>query len=219
MSLISKVVGIIARPAEERGARAQFAVFSPLDEAPNEEKIIPQLFDAGLTTFFLRRPRWQLPRYKAWLEALPADIRSRVVIPQFPQLVKKLGLAGFLASSISKPVSPNSAGEIFAQCGSYQTLCDAASFGAKNFLIGPVFHGANYDITIPHRTIGEFSAIVNYWRKHGGNASAKMLALGGINKKNVYACRQAGFDGFAVGGSVWFAPDPVAAFKELVEKW
>jgi thiamine-phosphate pyrophosphorylase len=44
-----------------------------------------------------------------------------------------------------------------------------------------------------------------------------VLALGGITTDRVPAVRARGFDGIAVIGAVWQAPDPLRAFAELQE--
>jgi thiamine-phosphate pyrophosphorylase len=43
--------------------------------------------------------------------------------------------------------------------------------------------------------------------------AARILAIGGITAARLPRCRELGFDGAAVLGAVWGAPDPVAAYS------
>lgn len=216
MSILSKVVGLISRNDEGGGNAVCFGVMSTMTERPGERKILARLAENGLTAFHLRRPHWTLAQHKSWLDALPAEVRSRVVVHAFPQLVRRCGLAGFQLPSPETLVPAGTPGEISAQCEDYQAMLRVGKNCAR-IMLGPVFPPKKYDVTVPRRTLGEYAAIASYWRRHGGRA--KVVAFGGVDASNVHLCRRAGFDGFVVVGAVWDAPDPVKAFANLVRKW
>ncbi len=216
MSILSKVVGLISRGAENRRTAAHFAVISPTMERPGERKIVLRLFENGLTAFHLRRPHWSATQFKNWLSAFPAELRSRVFVHQYPQLVRKFGLAGFhLAHGTAFP-SISACGMLSAQCEDFQSVLRCGEKCAR-IMLGPVFPPEKYDVTVPRRTPEEYAAIVAYWRAHGGKA--EVLAFGGVNAGNIRFCREAGFDGVGVVGAVWDAADPVKAFKNLIREW
>lgn len=215
MSILSKVVGLISRNPEVE--TPHFAVMSPLTEVPGELKIIRGLFDRGLSAFHLRRPHWTAARYKAWLEALPKDLRSRIVIHQFPQLVRKYGLGGFhLGVGMSANNFTGLSVPISGQSDSYESML---AFGKRcnRLILGPVFPPEKYDVTVPRRTIGEYAATADYWKRHGG--VGEVLAFGGVTPTNIRQCRKHGFDGVVVVGAVWNASNPIAAFRNLKKKW
>lgn len=216
MSILSKVVGLISRNDEVGGNAVCFGVMSTMAERPGERKILARLAENGLTAFHLRRPHWTLTQHKSWLDALSAEVRSRVVVHAFPQLVRRYGLAGFQLPSPETPVPAGTPGEISTQCEDYQSMLRVGKTCAR-IMLGPVFPPKKYDVTVPRRTLGEYAAIASYWRRHGGRA--KIVAFGGVDVSNVRLCRRAGFDGFVVVGAVWDAPDPVKAFANLVQKW
>lgn len=216
MSILSKVVGLISRRAESDGAGAHFAVMSPTTERPGERKILLGLFENGLSAYHLRRPHWNAAQYRNWLSALPAEARSRVVVHQHPQLVRKLGLAGFHLSPGAAFPPAGTGGELSAQCEDFQSIVRRGK-NCRRVMLGPVFPPEKYDVTVPRRTPEEYAAIAAYWRAHGGKAD--VVAFGGVNAGNIRFCREAGFDGVVVVGAVWEASDPVKAFRELVRKW
>lgn len=222
MSILSRVVGLVSRNGDAGAHSARFVVMSPLNERAGERKIILRLLDAGLSEYHLRRPQWSMQRCREWLEALPAEARSRIVLHQHPRLVRKHGLAGFHFDASEKRAFPPAggvagAGEISAQCGDFQSMLEVGKY-CRRIVLGPVFPPEKYDVTVPRRTLGEYAATAAYWRAHVGGG-AQVLAFGGINASNVRECRKAGFDGVVVVGAVWNAPDPVAAFKTLMRKW
>ena len=216
MSILSKVVGLISRRAEVGGTAAHFAVMSPTTERPGERKILLGLLENGLSAFHLRRPHWNAAQFAKWLSSLPAEARSRIVVHQNPQLVRKFGLAGFHLSPGAAFPSAGTGGVLSAQCEDFQAmLCFGGN--CRRVMLGPVFPPEKYDVTVPRRTPEEYAAIAAYWRAHGGKA--EVVAFGGVNAGNIRFCREAGFDGVVVVGAVWDASDPVKAFKNLIRKW
>lgn len=221
MSILSKVVGLVLpRGGESGGSASRFVVMSPLNERADEKKTLLRLFDAGLALYHLRRPHWSLDRCRAWLGALPESARSRIVVHQFPQLVRRFGLAGthFSARGGNVPAGTAAAGELSAQCESYQEMLKVGK-KCRRIMLGPVFPPKKYDVTVPRRTLSEHAAAAAYWRAHGGGNGARILAFGGIDASNVRRCREAGFDGAVVVSAVWDADDPARAFTELVRRW
>lgn len=203
---------------ESSEGEPHFAVMSPMNERSGEQKVLCRLFENGLSTFHLRRPHWSAGRCKAWVEALPQEWRSRIVLHQHPHLVRKFGLAGFQLSSVGAgfPAPVGALGAISVQCEDYQTMLKVGKHYSR-IMLGPVFPPEKYDVTIPRRSLQEYAAMAAYWRKNGGKA--QILAFGGISIKNICLCRKAGFDGVVVVGAVWSVTEPVKAFKKLVSKW
>lgn len=217
MSILSKVVGLISPGGGIDTETAHFAVMSPTTEPAGEHKILIRLFENGLSAYHLRRTHWSVAQHKKWLAGVPAEFRRRVVLHQQPQLVRACGLGGFHCGGTRRPnFSEKPPYPVSSRAEDYPTLLGAAKFCGQ-ICLGPIFPPENHDVTVPHRTLSEFAAIVAYWRAHGGNG--KVIAFGGINEKNVGLCRAAGFDGFVVVSSVWKTRDPVKAFKNLVKKW
>lgn len=214
MSILSRVVGMVSRNAEASGS-ACISVMSPMQERHGEQKILFRLFENGLSCFHLRRPHWTAARCSSWIESVPAKWRSRIVLHQHPQLVRKYNLAGF--HGVPGGSGGNGlSGKMFVQCENYQDLLKVGT-SCRRIALGPVFPPEKYDVTVPRRTLSEYAAIAAYWKKQGGKA--EIFAFGGVRAEGLRKCREAGFSGVVVVGAVWDARDPVKAFKNLVRKW
>lgn len=212
MSILSRVVGMVSRNAET-AASACISVMSPMYERHGEQKFLLRLFESGLEYYHLRRPHWTAARCSSWIESVPAKWRSRIVLHQHPQLVRKYNLAGFHGAA---GAAGGFSGKFFAQCEDYQEMLKLGK-NCRRVALGPVFPPEKYDVTVPRRTLSEYAAIAAYWKKQGGKA--EVFAFGGIREENLRDCRAAGFSGVVVVGAVWDAPDPVKAFKKLLRKW
>lgn len=192
-------------------------MLSPTKSFRNEAKLVCSLFELGLERYHLRRPRWTSDRVQSWIKSIPKACRSRIVLHQFPELVEKFDLGGFHVqagrSSFPECVP---ATKISVQCREY---ADFEKLGARcSVFLGPIFPRDDRDLTTPTRTPQEFTAILDYWRKHGGNN--KIYAFGGISEQNIKICKKAGFDGVAVVGAVWESDkSPLDAFRQLSQKW
>ncbi|MBQ8445460.1 MAG: thiamine phosphate synthase [Opitutales bacterium] len=216
MSILSRVVGMVSRSAEA-DASARIAVMSPMKERNDDHGILFKLFENGLSVYHLRRPHWSASRCCSWIERVPVKWRSRIVVHQYPYLVRKYNLGGFHQSADGAlPGVSGISGKISAQC---EDFSDIQKIGnrCRRVMLGPVFPPEKYDVTVPRRTLGEYAAIAAYWRKQGGQA--EVFAFGGVSSDNIRLCREAGFDGVVVVGAVWDTSDPVKAYKQLVRKW
>ena len=213
MSVFKAVSALFFPPRET----APVVVLSPSGSLKNEADAVRGLFERGLSEYHLRRPRWNADKVAAWLRALPAEFRSRVVLHQCPELVKKFGLLGYHVSADAAFPADLPREKISVQCREYADL-EKLGGACRCVMLGPVFPRADRDLTVPARTPAEFGAIAAYARGHG--FSAPIFAFGGIAADNVRLCRKLGFDGVAAVGAVWESgSDPVSAYRALRRKW
>lgn len=216
MKVLDRVVGLFA--GKKRSAK-MIVVLSPTGTVKDEQKIVCELFRAGLQVYHLRKPRWSQEKITEWVNSLPHEYRSRIVLHQFPKLVSRLELGGFHLSP-DMPEPGDEAGELSAQCASYSDIVRIGG-DCRYVMLGPIFRPAGTDSRPslpPARTPQEYAAIVKYWHQNGGDA--KVFAFGRIHAGNVHLCKKLGFDGIAVVSAIWNAKtDPVKAFKALCKKW
>lgn len=213
MTVFEKVVRLFSAGKETDAV----AVLSSTKSIRNEAGIVCELFENGLKFFHLRKPRWTVERVRCWIKSVPKRFRSRIILHQFPELVKEFDLGGFhihAGETLPENLSP---GKISVRCEHYS---DIEKYGNRSrcLMLGPIFSKEDRDVTVPVRTFQEYAAIVAYHRKKGGKS--KIFAFGGVDECNVKHCRKAGFDGVAVVGAIWDkGSDPISAFKKLCKKW
>jgi thiamine-phosphate pyrophosphorylase len=196
----------------------QVVVISPEGDDPREPYVLRALFDAGLARYHVRKPAWSEARVEAWLRTLaPAD-RARVVVHQHHALVDRLGLGGRHHKDDGAAPGPRAPTGALATRACHDLASVRAALGVYDaVLFGPVFPS----ISKPGHGAGrsELDPAVRLDDLHEARARAakrtSVLALGGITASRVDRCRAAGFDGVAVLGAVWSAPDPVAAYAQI----
>jgi thiamine-phosphate pyrophosphorylase len=72
----------------------KLAIISPEHDDPRETAVLGALLAAGLERYHVRKPHWPAAQLEAWLRALPAEWRSRLVLHQHHELVATFGLLG-----------------------------------------------------------------------------------------------------------------------------
>jgi thiamine-phosphate pyrophosphorylase len=188
----------------------RIVIISPPSPDPRERPALEGLFAAGLERYHVRKPGWTPAELEAWLLALPAAWRPRLVLHEHPHLVAALGLGGRHAKDAGRPDGgPPAASRACHGLSSLRRLLDFPG----SVLFGPVFpsfskagYGPAPDFPWP-----ELASLLRGARPR----AARILAIGGITAERLPRCRQLGFDGAAVLGAVWGAPDPVAAFSRI----
>ena len=198
-------------------------VISSVDVSSSKEiEIMKGLFEAGLQTFHLRRPNYDFQKMKEYLQRIPAEYHNRIVIHSHHKLAKKFDLKGIhLPSKIRKS--------------------RFKFWLIKRFIIAKKPH-LKVSTSLHHLThLDDFNPIFNYvflspifdsiskkdyqsgfneftLRKGLEKTKYSVYALGGVEATNLNKVKDYGFAGAALVGSIWTAPDPVQAFKEVLEK-
>lgn len=197
----------------------KLVVVSPPDERADEQEVVAALVAAGLAHYHLRKPTWPAPRMASWLSSLPPHVRRRIVLHAHHVLAHELGAGGIhFRDDGQAPASPReqtgSIGLTSRSCHDLAAL--SASLGHYDAIfVGPVFASLSkpgYGPMSPQlrNTLRALLAERTIQQR-----VTAVLALGGVTRDRLADCRALGFDGAAVLGAVWEAPNPVAAFVEL----
>ncbi len=187
----------------------RIVVISPPSADPRERAAMEGFFAAGLERYHVRKPGWTQAELEAWLLGLPAAWRPRLVLHEHHPLVAALGLGGRHDKDTGSRGGgrPGAASRACHDLAALRRLPDFPG----SVLFGPVFsslskpgYGPAADFPWP-----ELASLLT----GGKPRAARVLAIGGITAERLPRCRELGFDGAAVLGAVWGAPDPVAAFS------
>jgi thiamine-phosphate pyrophosphorylase len=190
----------------------RIVVISPESADDREVEAMGGFFAAGLERYHVRKPSWAAPELEAWLRALPAAWRPRLVLHQHPALAGALGLCGR---------HDRDTGADATQGGFSRSCHDLAalrrSMGSyEQVLFGPVFASFSKPGHAPAADFpwDEVKALLTRERPSG---SCRVLAIGGITAARLERCAALGFDGAAVMGAVWDDPDPVQALGRVLK--
>jgi thiamine-phosphate pyrophosphorylase len=197
----------------------KLVVLSPPDDRADERKTVRALFEAGLERYHLRKPAWSADRTAGLLGALPLPWRRLVIVHSHHEVARTLGAGGIhFRDDDHAPEDPGlqkgAGGFASRSCHDVGTV--RASFGRYDAVfVGPVFASLSkpgYG-PMPPQARDELRTLLAARTKT--ERSTEVVALGGVTMQTLADCHTLGFDGAAVLGAVWDAPDPVAAFVTL----
>lgn len=196
----------------------RLVVLSPPESAPQEIEVLEALLSAGLERYHVRKPGWSRDQTDAWLAELPNAWRPRIVLHRPGDLVQRHGLGGGHWSDDAATPSQAPASHPWASRSCHDRAGLEQALGRWNaVLLSPIFPSISKPDWGPVSE-EEVEAIGERLRRRTAEERrTEVLALGGITAARLARVRDLGFDGVAVLGGIWRAPDPVAAFRELQE--
>ena len=69
-------------------------VITPSKDVPDEQSLVTKMFESGLTTLHLRKPRHSTHQMAEYLKEIPAHFHNRIVIHSHHKLALKFKLKG-----------------------------------------------------------------------------------------------------------------------------
>jgi thiamine-phosphate pyrophosphorylase len=193
-------------------------VISPPDEHPSERAVLADLFAAGLERYHVRKPAWTRERLADWLAPVPAADRARLVVHQHHELARQLGLGGchWPDAGPTQPASPlsSASGLSSRSCHDLAGLRGALGHFDSVFF-SPVYPSLSKPGYAPADPTALAAVAALLADRPPAAHRTDVIALGGITAERIPAVRALGFDGVAVIGAVWQAPDPRSAFAAL----
>ena len=195
-------------------------VISSANKFESELKVIPKLFDCGLETFHLRKPKFSFQRMNEYLSLFPQEHLSRVIIHTHHRLAIKYKLKGIhltekqkrsrikllLKLKILKYLNPK-----ITITSSFHSLAEMVK-DEENYnyiFLSPVFDSISKK---DYKSAFAENVLIRSLSK----THHKVYALGGIKIENIYKAKEFGFYGAAVLGSIWKGrKEPVEAFIEI----
>ena len=188
----------------------QIVVISPESADPREAGAIDGLFAAGLEHYHVRKPAWTGAELESWLKRLPQGWRKRLILHGHPEIAASLGLGGHHDRDRADNPTPAGFSRSFHDLASLERHLPAY----RAILFGPLFPSISkpgYG-PAPGFPWEELRALLAGTRPE---PRARVLAIGGVSADRLARCRDLGFDGAAVLGAVWNAPDPVNAYVAI----
>ena len=195
--------------------RFPLVLLTPPDPHPQELAVAARWLSdpAAATRLHLRRPDWSRPQMAAWLHQMPAAWRPRVVVHGFPELVAEFGLGGCHLTATARaaghrPTLPPGATLSTALHTLAEVQAEAPAY--DYVLLSPIFDSISKS---GYAAAFSLEAVARELRQL---PQARVLALGGVTAAHLPRLQAAGFAGAAVLGTVWQAPNPVAAAEQLL---
>ena len=187
-----------------------------------EFEIIDDLFKAGLYRLHVRKQKFSSRQMKRYLKNISSKYRRKVIIHSHHGLASRYRLGGVhltekarlnifakLRVSLLKLSRPD-----LVVTTSFHKLSDMEK-NTQSFhyvFLSPVFesiskkeHSPNYSLATISRSLEKKDKL-------------KVFALGGVDASKIIFCKQTGFYGIGLLGTIWNSEDPIEDFKTIMEK-
>jgi len=197
-------------------------VISDPEEVMNEASILNALFACGLEVFHLRKPTYTKAKTEALIEAIDQQYRNRVVLHHRYPLAMDYRLRGIhFTGNFIRDCFPKLE-DWYQEAKQYHMTVSASKhqLAALKSLevsydyvfLSPIFDSIS---KIGYKSnFADLESVANY------RAYTKVVALGGVTVDKIDQLKRMKFDGAAVLGSIWQAPDKaVQAFMALKAAW
>jgi len=194
-------------------------VITPPKEVKNEHEDIQRLFKAGLRILHVRKPDMDHDNLKTYIKKIPKKYHHRLVLHSYHSLAMSFKLRGIhltekhrktelklgirlLLLNILRPGL-----QISASVHNLKSL-EVKKPKYNYVLVSPVFDSISKE--------GQQAAFPLAKLKEAVESSPYIIyGLGGIDESKISFCKDIGFFGIALLGSVWESDDPTAKYKTI----
>ncbi|GAA5099352.1 thiamine phosphate synthase [Chryseobacterium ginsengisoli] len=184
-------------------------VITPEETIQNETELINELFQEGLDLLHIRKPFINSEGMTDFIQKIDSEFHHRLVLYSHYDLVKNFKISRFHFREIDRQ---NGLFKTFTDKIISTSVHDIEIFNELNedweySFISPVFP------SISKKGYGKNSTILNEIKKRE-NPNVKLIALGGINEKNINKVFESGADGVALLGAIWESDKPLNVFRK-----
>ncbi len=194
-------------------------VISPSKTKDNEIKIVKELFENGLDTFHLRKPKQSTKDLKNYIEQIPEFFHNRIVIHSHHNLARVFNLKGIhltkqhLEHKWRLWVNLNLGGLrnrnlIITQSKStLAALYEPTEYKLNYVLLRPVFDSLTNTLQTGFHPTGVKAALEKV--PYG------LVIGGGINLITIKKCMDLGIENVMLGSYIWHDEQPIQAFINM----
>ncbi|MBI2269572.1 MAG: thiamine phosphate synthase [Bacteroidetes bacterium] len=193
-------------------------VISSEHEIANEAQVVSQLFECGLNYFHLRKYKWKEAETETFLNSMLVKFHRRIVLHSHFGLLEKYDLNGIHLNEKNRSEFEKYKDKkiISTSCHSLEDM-ENIRYTYEYVFFSPVFNSISkpgYTSKFDLRLIADR---IQCWKQEG-RIKPEVIALGGVEAKNVIQVKALGFSGAAFSGAIWESEDPVKAFAEIQSK-
>ena len=174
----------------------------------NEISIIESLFEEGLSLLHIRKPDFSELEMAQFIHTIRSEFRSNLILHSHHQLAEDFGINRIHFSEKDRK-------SIFSICQD-QKILSTSTHSIEDFnslendfdyaFLSPVYKSISKVDYHPKENL--FEAL-----KRRTNHKTKVIALGGIDAKNIKETLENGFDDVALLGTIWNNENPIKQFK------
>lgn len=198
-------------------------VITPSTDVPDEQALVTKMFESGLTTLHLRKPKYSTNQMADYLREIPSHFHNRIVIHSHHKLALKFQLKGIHLSSthLSKHwryffvrLRLRLKFAKTSKSRSYSRLQQIYKKEEQNFdyyLVGTMYNNMTGELYSGFYDEGIIAALKN--------SGKKLVARGGTSARVIAKTAGYGFYGIAFNSSIWNSDAPYDNFMKLMEEF
>jgi thiamine-phosphate pyrophosphorylase len=201
----------------------KLVVITPSKDVADEPSLATKMFESGLRTLHLRKPRYSTAQMKDYIRDIPAHFHDRIVIHSHHDLALKFHLKGI---HISRHHLSRKWSQWFLRwrlrlkfkqvqkTRSYSKLQQTYNTEEREFdyyLIGTMFNSMTGELYSGFYEEGVIAA--------NRNCGKNLVARGGTIPKCIEKARSYGFYGIAFNSYIWGSETPYANFLGILEEF
>lgn len=174
----------------------------------NEISNIDSLFKEGLSLLHVRKPNFSVIEMAQFIHQIKPEYWDRLVVHHHHDLAKDFGInrIHFSEKNRENSFSIRSNQKIFSTSTHSIEDFNALENDFEYAFLSPVFTSISKEDYHPKTNL--FKAL-----QSRTNHNTKVIALGGIDSKNIQKALENGFDDVALLGSIWTNENPIKQFK------
>lgn len=187
-----------------------------------EVEILTSMFEKGLQTLHLRKPKYSTPKLKKLLQSIPSQYHNRIVIHSHHNLVLKFDLKGvhltkshkrrrlktwFTLMMIKRRKPDILITTSYTKLGN---ILEAEKQYSYVFL-SPIFDSS----TSKYQAGFTEHSLLGTLKK----TPYKVIARGGVDIDHITKVQELGFYGLAIHSAIWNIDDPVTEFESYINKF
>lgn len=201
----------------------KLVVITPSKDVPDEQSLVTKMFESGLKTLHLRKPKYSTNQMAEYLKEIPAHFHNRIVIHSHHKLALKFTLKGIhlsrnhLSKSWKYWFTRMRLRLRFGQTSksrSYSRLQQVYATEEQTydyFLLGTMFNNMTGDLYSGFYEEGVVAA--------NKNSGKKLVARGGTTPASVSKVLKYGFHGIAFNSYLWNADMPYENFLSILKEF
>jgi len=187
-----------------------------------EIDIVKIMFESGLESYHLRKPRITSNQMKKILDKIPSQFHNRIVIHSHHHLARQYNLKGIhFTRSHFKSTLKNWWRKLLLSYFKPE-ICRTRSYTSLSSLYEKDNQCYEYVMLYPifDSLTGNFQngyheqGIINALQK----TNKKIVARGGVDSKKIEQIRDLGFYGLVLNSSIWKTKDPLNSFNQFMQK-
>jgi thiamine-phosphate pyrophosphorylase len=202
----------------------RLVIITPSKDVPDEISLVTKMFESGLKTLHLRKPRYSTGQMSAYLKEIPEHFHNRIMIHSHHDLALKFSLKGIHLSKTH--LDAKKWRYFFTRLRlrlRFQQIAKSRSYTRLQQVYSPEEHHFNYFLigTMFNNMTGE---LYSGFYEEGVTAANKtaekqLVARGGTTPASITKALQYGFGGIAFNSYLWNSDQPYERFLSIIAEF